>query len=144
MYILCNILFGRIWLSYIIFGVKIFRGQNHQNRVWSKVMHRVPIPGLQDQALVGRIEEIIFFMSCSIITGDNAAPLQTDRRLNGFMMAMAAANRIIYAVNIKNPLDIKRYNPFNYGQIAAFIGIRSQVNYFRHLIFFFPYIVIVF
>ncbi|EOR93975.1 hypothetical protein ADIARSV_2809 [Arcticibacter svalbardensis MN12-7] len=55
------------------------------------------------------------------------ASFNTDRGLNSLVMSVTASYRVIYTVNIKNTLNIKRDYLFYNSQVSTFIGKCFQI-----------------
>ncbi len=44
------------------------------------------------------------------------------------MMTVPSSHRVIYAIDVKDPLNAKRYNLLNHNQIPALISICFEIN----------------
>ena len=105
----------------IIILIKELGSQHHKNGIGGKIIHGMPVGGLQDQAFMGFVEYVLGFRD-TVVVVDMAGAAQANGGLDGFFMPVAAANGAIYPINIKNAIDAERDGFFNNSQVASFVG----------------------
>src|SRR5882762_3045361 len=110
-----------IGIKDIIIHIKELGSQDHKNGIGGKIIHGMPVGGLKNQAFVGFVE-YVFGFGDTVVVVDMAGPAQADGGLDGFFVAVTAANGTVYPIDIKNAIDAERDGFFNNSQIASFIG----------------------
>lgn len=97
-------------------------------------MHCMIISAFENKAFLRVVQNKITF-HFSVIVRNNTTAMNTNRRLHCCFMSVSSAHRIIYAVNIKYTLYIKRYFFFNDSEITTRVGKCFQIYNMCHLYF---------